>query len=103
MNEAQVYTFDEINDGIRVVFSGSLIVENMAIVKEKVEWLCSPRVRGPVAVQVNHVSALDLSFMQLLAVFSGRLDEMGIPYSISWEIEDELLLLLKKTGFEKYV
>ena len=102
MNEAQVHTFDETNGGIRIVFSGALVIENMVTVKERVDWFCSSLLEKNVVVQIHEVSAFDLSFVQLLVVFCNHLEKLGVDFSFDWKVDNELQLLLKQTGFEKY-
>jgi anti-anti-sigma regulatory factor len=102
MNEAQINTFDEINGGVGIVFSGALVIENMAGVKEKIDWFCSSLVEKQVVVRIQEVSALDLSFVQLLVVFCNHLEKLGVHFSFDWKVDNEMQLLLKQTGFEKY-
>jgi anti-anti-sigma regulatory factor len=102
MNEAQVNTFDEMEGGKRIVFSGGLVIENVAVVKEKVDWFCSTLNEKQIVIQIHEVSALDLSFVQLLVVFCNHLEKLGVHFSFDWKVDKEQQLLLKQTGFEKY-
>ena len=103
MNEGQVNITHEGKDKTLIVFSGDLILDNIAVMKKEIEAFCSIFSKKQLIIRIREVSALDLSFLQLLAVFCTRLEKLGVQYSMNWELEEELQLLLEQTGFEKYV
>lgn len=85
-----------------LVFSGDLIFENISIVKQLVDDFLSNWNEQEICLKMNDVTALDLSFLQLLEVVGKHLAEKEIDFSTEWQLEHELLTLLKQTGFEKY-
>jgi anti-anti-sigma regulatory factor len=103
MNDAQVNTFDDAGNTLKVVFNGALVVENMALLKEKIDWISSGHSYEKIDIKIIEVSSIDLSFVQLMVVFCNHLDKIGLQYSLQWNVSQDIRHLLKQTGFGKYL
>ena len=104
MNEASVdIVVDPHSENARLVFRGDLTFSHISSVKVKLEgFLLDWRGRSLV-MDIENVTALDLSFLQLIEATIVFLEQHGKEYSLNWDIEEELKDLLLRTGFEKYV
>lgn len=85
-----------------IVFSGDLTFDNITAIKDWVDEFFIDWRENRLNICVQNVDSLDLSFLQLLEVIHAKLKQEGKEIAFTWTLDDELRLLLKHTGFEKY-
>lgn len=93
---------DETTDHVRFILAGDLIFNNITGVKIKIEEFLESWTGKKLSIKIHKVSALDLSFLQLLEIIFNDLQKKKAEYVLKWEMDDEMRMLLKQTGFQKY-
>lgn len=94
--------FEDPSGAASVLFQGDLVLDNISGIKQKIDTFLSSWDGNKISLKIAKVSALDLSFMQLVIVLLSHLKLKGVETLIVWNLDDELQKLISQAGFEKY-